>query len=69
MRLRGKRLALRAIVIIVVHYRENDASGDSMKGEKAFAFVRRRACTVGSGLCGQKRPAWLSLCLIASPSP
>ena len=53
-RLRGTRLALRAIVIIVVHYMKNEASGDSMKGGKAFAFVVRRACTVGSCLYRQK---------------
>ncbi len=50
LRLRGKKLALREIVIIVVHYTENKSSGNPLKREKAFIIVSRCACTVCSGL-------------------
>ncbi len=34
MRLKGKKLALREIVIIVVHYTDNNASGKSLHKKK-----------------------------------
>ena len=57
LRLRRKKLALREIVIIVVHYTENNSSGNSLKQGKAFTVVGRCACTICFGLYRNRNDA------------
>ena len=46
LRLRGKKLALREIVIILVNYTENNSSGNFSEREKALTVVGRCACII-----------------------
>ena len=57
LRLRGKKLALREVVIIVVHYMENNSSGNFLQREKAFTVVGRCACTICFGLYRNRNDA------------
>ena len=57
LRLRGRDLALREIVIIVVHYMENNSSGNFSKREKAFTIVGRCTCTIWFGLYRNRNDA------------